>query len=92
MDRRVRFLNITSAATNVVKATPGLLMRVTVNKPVSGSTITVYDNASAASGTKIATITNTSDVKPYFLKFGVWAQNGITVVTSGADDVTVSYA
>jgi hypothetical protein len=91
MDRRFLPKNITSATTTAVKATPGILIRVTVNKPVSGSTITIYNNT-AASGTKVATITNSTDTKPYYLDFGCWCDTGITVVTSGADDVTITYA
>lgn len=91
MDRRLSFKNITAAGTNVLKDARGILVRVTVNKPVSASTITIYDN-SAASGTKVATITNTTDVKPYFVDFKCWCDAGITVVTSGADDITVTYA
>lgn len=91
MDRRLSSVNITTATTTTVKSVPGLLKRVVVNKPVSGSTITIYNNT-AASGTKVGTITNTADVKPYFIDFGRWCDTGITVVTSGADDVTVVYA
>lgn len=89
-DRRERYANITSAATNTVKATAGMLWRVTVNKPVASSTITIYDNT-GASGTKIATITNTTDAKPFYLDFGLRFETGLTIVTSGADDITVIY-
>ncbi|UOF81786.1 pol-like polyprotein [Caudoviricetes sp.] len=89
-DRRNRYSNITSAATNTVKSGAGVLWRVTVNKPVASSTITIYDNT-AASSTKIATITNTVDVKPYYLDYGIRFETGLTIVTSDADDVTVTY-
>lgn len=89
-DRRERYSNITSAATNTVKSSPGMLWRITVNKPASASTITIYDNT-AASGTKIATITNTTDLKPFYLDFGIRFETGLTIVTSGADDITVIY-
>jgi len=88
--RRERYSNITSAATNVVKSGPGTLWRITVNKPVASSTITIYDNT-AGSGTKIGTITNTTDVKPYYLDFGARFETGLTIITSGADDITVNY-
>lgn len=89
-DRRERYATSTTATTTTVKSAPGALWRVVLNKPVASSTITIYDNT-AASGTKIATITNTTDVKPYFLDFGLRFETGLTIVTSGADDVTVVY-
>lgn len=82
------YSNITSAATNTLRTGAGFLERVTVNKPVSASTITVYDNT-AGSGTKIALITNSTVVTPYSLPYGVKFTTGLTIVTSGADDVTV---
>ena len=87
-DRRLKFTNITSATTTTVKSGIGVLKRITFNKPVMTSTVTIYNNT-AASGTKIGTITNTTDVKPYFLDFGVFFDTGLTIVTSGADDITV---
>jgi len=88
--RRERYSHIAGAATNVVKSGAGTLWRITLNKPIASSTVTVYDNT-AASGTVLATITNTTDVKPYFLDYGVRFETGLTIVTSGADDLSVVY-
>lgn len=88
--RRERLVNITTATTTVVKSGPGTLWRITLNKPVASSTITIYDNTTN-SGTKLGTITNTTDVKPYFLKYGGRFETGLTIVTSGADDITVTF-
>lgn len=88
--RRERYANIAEAATTTVKSGQGTLWSITLNKPVSGSTITIYDNT-AGSSTKIGTITNTTDVKPYWLKYGIHFETGLTIVTSGADDITVCY-
>lgn len=90
MDRRARYARITTATTTVVKAAPGTLWSVVVNKPVGSSTITIYDNT-AGSGTVIALITNSADTKPFDLGYGVRFETGLTIVTSGADDVTVVY-
>lgn len=87
-DRRLRYSNITAAGTNTIKSGIGVLKRISVNKPISGSTITIYDNT-AGSGVKIGTITNTTDVKPYFVDFGCFFATGLTIVTSGNDDLTV---
>jgi hypothetical protein len=62
-------------------------MSITVNKGVASATVTVYDNT-AASGNKIATIAADN---PGNFFYGVRCQKGLTVVTSGANDVTVNY-
>jgi len=90
-DRRNKFRRISTATTTVVKSAPGTLFRVVVNKPVSGSTITVYDNT-AGSGTVLALITNSTVVTPYFLDYFSRCETGITVVTNNTDDITVVYA
>jgi hypothetical protein len=83
------YLNIVGAATTTVKAGQGALIGIVVNKPVNADTITLWDNT-AASGTKIGTITISGTV-PLFLKFDCKFSNGLTVVTSGADDITIIY-
>ena len=86
-------LNITSATTTTVKKGPGILLAIIVNKAVASSTYTIYDNT-AASGTKIGTVTNGASLTanqypiPYMCKFAT----GLTIVTSAADDITVVYA
>lgn len=87
------YKNITTATTTVVKGTNGLLHSITVNTEVGSATITIYDNT-AASGTKIATITLPSTitgVDPFTLVLDTGFTTGLTVVTSGATDITVSY-
>lgn len=84
------FKNITSAATTQVKVGNSRLLRIAVNKPVASSTITVTDDDGTTS-VALAVITNTTDVKPYFIDFDVRCSNGIKIVTSGADDITVVY-
>ena len=85
--------NITSATTTVVKTGPGMLVSIIVNKAVASSVYTIYDNT-AASGTKIATVTLPASLTanqfaiPYMCKF----TTGLTVVTSSTDDITVVYA
>lgn len=84
-----QYKNITSAATTTVAKGPCELMSITINKGVASATITVYDNASAGSGTTIATIAGDN---PGNFFYGVRCKNGVTVVTSGATDITVNYA
>lgn len=86
------FLNIAAAATTVVKTGAGILRKITVNKAILSGVITVYDNT-AASGPKIATITNPAVLlqSNFTLSYDVAFANGLTVVTSAADDITVVY-
>lgn len=87
-----QFLNIAGAATTVVKADKGILRAIVINKAVATGVVTVYDNT-AASGTKIATITQPAAVvqSQATLTYNVRCATGITVVTSAADDITVTY-
>ena len=59
------YRNITADATTVLKTGPGYLHTVCVNTPAATATITVYDNT-AASGTKISTITSFASVSGCF--------------------------
>ena len=81
------YSNIAAGATTVVKSGAGVLGSIIVNNPGVTITVTVYDNT-AASGTKIATILlATGMVLRYDCAFGT----GLTVVTSGTCDITVTY-
>lgn len=86
------FLNIAGAATTTVKTGAGTLRRITVNKAIANGVVTIYDNT-AASGTKIATITHPATLlaNQYDLEFGTFFRTGLTVVTSAADDITVVF-
>lgn len=90
-DRRKRYNYISASGTNTVKSAPGTLWQVVVGTPVASSTITIYDNT-AGSGTVLALITNTTDVKPYRLEIEARFETGLTVVTSGNDKVTLVYS
>ena|SRR3990167_3501983 len=90
----MKYTNIVLAAptTTVVRSKPGRLVRVVVNKAVASSVITIYDNASAASGTKIGTITMPATLlhSHFVFDYGVPVANGIVVVTAtGASDITI---
>ena len=85
------YVNITGTATTVVKATPGFLHAITFNNPVATSVVTLYDN-SAASGTKIGTITVPASPQPLTLFYDIATSTGLTVVTATASsDITISY-
>lgn len=86
------FLNISAAATTVVKSGAGQFIGVVFNKLVALGVITIYDNT-AGSGTKIATITNPASLLASLasLPFNIRFSTGLTVVTSLGDDLTVIY-
>lgn len=82
------FKNITSAATTVVKASPGLLKLISINTDGAGA-ITMYDHASAASGRVIGVIESAAPHGSYF--YEVDCSLGIVVVTAATIDITVVY-
>lgn len=82
--------NISGAATTVVKGTPGIIAGISVNTGAVG-TATIYDNTVGA-GAIIAVVDTTLINHISFAGGnGIEALTGITVVTTGASDITVSY-
>jgi hypothetical protein len=83
------FVHITTATTAVVKNAPGVIFDLIVNTLAAG-TITIYNNT-AASGAVLAVITVPATGNPFFIEYEANMTVGITVVTSVAMDVTVTY-
>lgn len=83
-------LNITGADNNVVKTSPGNLVRLTINSVTTSGTITVYDNTVCA-GTKIATIT--APFVGMSLPYGGAFNYGLCINTGSSTnmDLTVTY-
>ena len=80
---------ISTSTTTVVKASKGMLHSITVNtKGTAASAVTVYDAASAT-GTPFAVIDslNLSGTFTYDVDFST----ALTIVTTGAPNITVSY-
>lgn len=92
------YKNITAAGTYTLRSTPTKLYKIINNKPVASTTITIWDSATA-SGNKVGTLTNPgSQLQQYPLvdygpdgEGGLEMATGLTIVTSGADDITVIY-
>jgi hypothetical protein len=87
----VGFANVT--ADGVVSATPGSLVAVLLTAAGDQATIILYDNASAASGTKLATLkaaANTTaawtPASPQVASLGIYAD-----VTGTTPEATVLY-
>ena len=88
--RKTVYKYITTATTTQVKGGSGVLKAIIFNKPVSGSTVKLIDNTGGTTA-NIGTITNTSDVKPYALRYDVQFATGLRIVTDQADDITVVF-
>jgi hypothetical protein len=81
------YTNITTATTTTIKTGSGVLESITVNTTAAG-TITIYDSTTG-SGTKIGTL-KASVVEQTF-NYDVSFVTGLTIVTAGASDITVSW-
>ena len=80
--------NYTASGTVIVKPGKGVLKRIVVNTTAAGA-ITAYDNASAASGKKIATLK--SNVAENSYDYDIPFVNGLTLNLAAASDITVVF-
>lgn len=92
-----KYTPITAAAptTTVVATGKGVLTGIIINTPAGTGVITIYDNT-AASGTKIGTITMPATLLsdgPHVVSYpNVTFAKGLTIVTStAAQDITVCW-
>jgi hypothetical protein len=71
--------------TLVVCAAPALLTAVMLHPGSAASTITVYDNATAGSGTVLAVLQGTASGATQIIPFDspIYAKSGITCTVSG---------
>lgn len=71
--------------TVIVCSVPALLTNIMLHPGSAASTITVYDNASAASGTVLALLQGPASGATVIFPFDtpVYCKNGITCVTAG---------
>jgi len=92
VEQRNSFANITSATTTTVKVGAGFFHRLTINLAVASATVTMFDNT-AGSGTKIGTITMPATLlaSQVVLDYDVTFATGLTLVTVGAQDITVAF-
>lgn len=89
-----KFTNVAASATTVVKTGAGILHRIVVNTALATGTLTIYDNT-AASGTKIATVTIPAAPAPshFVLEFQCAFATGLTIVGATANiDYTAVYS
>lgn len=87
------YTNITTAATTVVKSGAGTLHSIVVNTLAASGTVTIYDNTSAVAP-KIGTVTNPATLVtegPVTAIYDVAFATGLTIVTTGVQDITVTF-
>jgi hypothetical protein len=83
--------NITTATTTTVFSGRGTFVGLVFNKRIATGVTTIYDNT-AASGTKVGTITEGAAIlndPPQTVIYNRYMENGLTIVTSQAEDITV---
>jgi hypothetical protein len=81
------YAHINTNATTTLAQRLGTLHNIVVNNAGTSATITVYDNT-AASGAVIAVITPVAGGN---YCFDAVFNNGLTVVTTGTPDITVTF-
>lgn len=81
------YANITTNTTTTVKTGAGILDKIQINTAGTTSTITIYDSLTAT-GTKIGTASGNAQAG---LSYNIRFTTGLTIVTTGAPDLTVSY-
>ena len=82
---------ITLGGTQVVKASPGRLVKVSVTTVTASAAVTIYDNASTNAGTPLLVIPIAAAAGTIY-DVQLPALNGITVASTGATgNITVGY-
>lgn len=87
------YTHITTATTTLVKTGPGSLRAICVNTVVASGTVTADDAITATTPT-ISIMTSPSTItgdNPYCVFPNASFTNGLTIVTTGAQDVSVYY-
>lgn len=87
----LQYAYIDSATTTQVKSGAGTIKGILVGTPVASSTISLIDNTSGST-VNLGLITNTTDVKPYYVELDAYFRTGLRIITSGADKITVIYS
>jgi hypothetical protein len=83
------FTNITTSTTTTVKSGAGVLHLVNINADGTVASVTTVYDSLVGSGTKIATINSLNLSGPF--QYDIAFSTGLTIVTTGAPDITVSW-
>ena len=82
---------VTIGTTQVIKAGPGRLLKVMVTTVTATAATTIYDNASAASGTILLVIPVAAAAGTVY-DVNLPALNGLTVGGAGTGAITIGYS
>jgi len=94
MDIKTQYssINITTQTTTLVATGNGVLHTISLNKPIAGGTIAIY-NGIDNTGTLIGTVTTPTGPKPLTLKYDVSFGVGLAIVTGSQNqDITITYS
>jgi len=84
--------NITTGTTTLVKTGAGVLHTVTINKLVASATIELDDAVTNTNSFGIITLPGTiTALAPFTLTYDDAFSTGLSITTSGATDITVSW-
>jgi hypothetical protein len=88
--QQFNYTHITADTTTTIKSGSGVLHTICINNPTATAVLTAYDNT-AASGTEIAIITESSTTQSCFT-YDVAFTTGLTILTATAtSDITISW-
>ena len=84
---------VSHTADGIVKASAGMLISINVTNATANDDVIIYDNASAASGTKLADFLNLASGTTVFPNYPAAAANGlyIDLTTGGTIHVDICY-
>ena len=84
---------LNAAGTVALSASPTVLRSIVFSAGVQAGTVTIHDNASGTAGTATmaALITARNIAAPSQLDLNYQMQKGLTIETTGTNDITVSW-
>ena len=88
------YTHITAATTTIVQAKAGLLHCITFNQMATSGTVIAYDSPTGTSLVVIGSIAFPATLlnnPPMTAFYDVQFNNGLTIVTTGASDITVAW-
>ena len=83
--------HISAAGTYVCKIGAGKLHGIAVNDPSAATTMTIYDEVSAAVPVLGVLVTTTKVITPFFMAYDLPFNTGLTIVTDATSDYTIIY-
>ena len=87
------FSNVTASGSTNVKTGAGFLHSVTVNRPSANLTVGIYGNTTGAAPVigNLGVPATVTSMAPFTVNYDAAFTLGLTLVTSGTTDITVSY-